>query len=72
MQDIFFSNRGVKTSTVVGDLCDALKAGMRIDVENIGFSVRDYTEVNDAVSRLGAGNIIDLIIYLWKLKLNHF
>lgn len=62
----------MKTGTVVGDLCDALKAGLRIDVENIGFSVRDYMEVNDAVSRLGAGNFIDQVIYLWKLKSNHF
>jgi hypothetical protein len=52
----------VKTGTVIGDLCDALKAGFHIDFASTGFSVREYTEVNKAVSRLGSGK---------KFKINH-
>jgi len=51
----------VKTGTVIGDLCDALKAGFHIDFASTGFSVREYKEVNKAVSRLGPGKIIKVL-----------
>lgn len=61
--------RGVKTGTVVGDLCDALKAGFQIDFASIGFSVVEYKEVNNAVSRLGPGLFIEIIWYKKNLKI---
>ena len=51
----------MKTGTVIGDLCDALKAGFHIDFASTGFSVREYKEVNKAVSRLGPGKIIKVL-----------
>ena len=35
-QEAIASHRGLKTSTIVGHLCEAIKVGLPVDVESLG------------------------------------
>jgi len=56
--------REVKPSTVVGDLTEAIKLGLPLNVEKLNVTQRDHEEIIAAVKKIGLGICSLIIIYL--------